>query len=135
MMLAGGLTLLVPFLLVVTESSVLEKIFFAVVLLPVIGGLWWQIGRLRKRPWTIHALSDGIVGESRGGKTIRLTWQEIDKIDVPPKWEIAIDGMPRIILRSRPGGKEFTIGKNVRGYRELAEIIKRNTHHCSHDYL
>lgn len=129
------LTLMVPLLLVGAEFSWLEKIFLSAVLLPLVGGLWWQRARLRKRPWMIRVATDGLVGESKSSETIRLDWQEITRIEAPPRWESFVDAMPRIVLRSGDGEKEFLIGKNVSGYKELAQIIKANTPQCSHDDL
>lgn len=83
----------------------------------------------------IRVTTDGLVGQSKGSETIRLGWQEISRIDVPPRWESIVDAMPRIFLRSRDGEKEFLIGKNLSGYKELAEIIRVNTPQCSHDGL
>ncbi len=122
-------------LIVVTAASPLEKVMTAIFGLAMFGGMWWHMGRLRRRPWTIRVTDEGLIGESRTGEITKLSWQDIDKIDLPPKWDIALDGMPRIILHSRVGGKEFVIGKNIRGYKELSEIIKAHTPQCSHHYL
>jgi hypothetical protein len=127
--------IIIGILLIISTASMPEKVLTAIFGLAIFGGMWCHMGRLRRRPWTIRVTDEGLIGESRTGEITKLSWQDIDKIDLPQKWDIALDGMPRVILRSRNGGKEFTIGKNVSGYKELAEIIKRNTHHCSHDHL
>ena len=83
----------------------------------------------------IRVTTHGLEGESKSSETVRLDWQEISRIEVPPRWESIVDAMPRIFLRSRDGEKEFLIGKNLSGYKELAQIIKANTPQCSHDDL
>ncbi|MFQ5847347.1 MAG: hypothetical protein ACE5IQ_06675 [Candidatus Methylomirabilales bacterium] len=128
-------TLLVPVLLLGTTSAWPERVFGVIVLLPIVGGMWWHHGRLKRRAWTIRVTSDGIIGESIIGETTGLTWGEIDSIEIPSLWQVCLDGMPRVILRSRNGRKEFIIGKNLRGYHQLAQIIKANTPYCSHDRL
>ena len=128
--------LLIPTLLiVVTAASWREKVLTAFFGLLIFAGMWWHLRRLQSRPWNIRVTAEGIVGESKSGETTMLKWKEIDTIDLPSKWEIALDGMPRVVLRSTSAGKEFVIGKNIRGYKELAEIIKSHTPHCSHDRL
>lgn len=122
-------------LLIVSTASWSERIFAAIISIAMVGGMWWHLGRLRKRPSAIRVTDEGLIGESRTGEITRLSWQEIDKIDLPPKWDIALDGMPRVILRSNKAAKEFVIGKNIRDYKELAEIIRANTPHCSHNAL
>lgn len=122
-------------LLIVTLGSWSEKVFPASVAIVMVYGMWWQLRRLRRRPSIIRITDEAIIGESRTGEITRIGWEEIDKIDLPPKWEIALDGMPRVILRSRVAGKEFVLGKNLRRYKELAEIIKSHTPQCSHDHL
>jgi hypothetical protein len=127
--------IIIGILLIISTASMPEKVLTAIFGLAMVGGMWWHVRRLRKRPSAIRVTDEGLIGESRTGEITRLSWQEINKIDVPPKWDIALDGMPRIILRSNKGAKEFVIGKNIRDYKELAEIIRANTPHCSHKYL
>ena len=107
----------------------------AIALSPIALAFWRQHERIRRQAWSICVTGDGLIGQSLIGETTRLTWQEIDCIDGPSLWDVSLDAMPRIILRSRNTDQEFIIGKNLRGYKELAQIIKANTPYCSHDAL
>ena len=127
--------IMIGILFIVSTAPIPEKVLIAIFGLAIVGGMWWHVRRLRRRPWTIRVTDEGLIGESRTGEVTRLCWKEIDKIDLPTKWEIALDGMPRVILRSRTGAKELVIGKNIRDYKELAEIIRINSLQCSHKYL